>query len=77
MLDCFVEKVAHAEIVREGAMVTIQDSCIIFFAIMHLCLSIRQAQERFQHSGHTITQSFRAVLLAVNSVRGTYITGES
>ena len=76
LFDRFVEKVTHTEIVREGANVTIQESCVIFLAIMHLRLSNRQAQERFQHSGHTITQSFRAVLLAVNSVRGTYITGK-
>ena len=77
LFDRFVEKVTHTEIVREGAVVSIQESCMIFLAIMHLRLSNRQAQERFQHSGATITASFRAVLMAVNSVRGTYITGES
>ena len=77
LFDRFVEKVTHTEIVREGPMVTIQESCVIFLAIMHLRLSNRQAQERFQHSGATITAAFRAVLIAVNSVRGTYITGEA
>ena len=72
----FVEKVTHSEIVREGALVTIDESCVIFLTIMHLRLSNRQAQKRFQHSGATIMASFRAVLVAVNSVRGTYITGE-
>ena len=76
LFDRFVEKVTHTEIVREGPMVTIQESCVIFLAIMHVRLSNRQAQERFQHSGATITASFRAVLMAVNSVRGTYITGK-
>ena len=73
----FVEKVTHTEICREGASVSIQEMCMIFLAIMHLRVSNRQAQERFQHSGATITHSFRAVLLAVNSVQGTYITGKS
>ena len=36
LFDRFVEKVTHTEIVREGLMVTIQESCVIFLAIMHL-----------------------------------------
>ena len=73
----FVEKVTHTEIVPEGPIVSIEECCLIFLALMHLRLSNRQAQERLQHSGSTITASFRAVLLAVNHVRGTYITGKS
>ena len=42
------------EIVRYGAMVTIEEICVIFLTIMHLRLSNHQAQQRFQHSGATI-----------------------
>ena len=73
----FVDKVNATDIVKDGSQISVQEACTIFLAIMHLRLSNRQAQERFQHSGATITCCFRKVLMAVNDLRGTYITGMS
>ena len=75
--DCFVDKVTTTHIVQNGFLITIQEACAFNLAIMHLRLSNRQAQECFQHLGATITKCFRNVLMAVDNLRGTYITGES
>ena len=76
LFNRFVRVVETGENVRCGPNVTIQEACAIFLAIMHQRLSNRQAQERFQHSGSTITIAFREVRTVVNGLRTTFTKSE-
>ena len=72
LFNRFVRAVETSADVSCGPLVTTQEACAIFLAIMHQRLSNRQAQERFQHSGSTITNAFRDVLNAVCGLRDTF-----
>ena len=45
LFERLVEKVTHTEMMCEGAAVSIEESGVIFLAIMHLRLSNCQAKE--------------------------------
>ena len=76
LFDQFVKEVLLTGAVTDGNCISAVEQSAIYLAMMHGGLSSRQAQERFQHSGATITQVFRRFTNACNSMRHDWITGE-
>ena len=71
--DSLVEDLVMTGELDDGRVISAVEKTAIFLNMLRLNLSNRAAQERFQHSGATISHIFRAVVDAFAKLRAIWI----
>ena len=71
--DSLVEDLVMSGQLADGRVLSAVEKTAIFLNMLRLNLSNRAAQERFQHSGATISHTFRAVVEAFARLRDIWI----